>query len=267
MSTSYSSTRYSTVPKRPHRPRVLVECCVDSLEKAEVALRGGADRLEVCSRLDAGGYTPTESVLGAITELREQRYPDRRVFAMVRPWLDGKTDFLYEEREERDALFKDLDAVLSKGGVDGLVVGALRSADGTVGIDHDLINDICTKAVLNGVEDVTFHRAFDDADDADGNRRSLIDELTGTAVTRILTSGGAGQTAKVTDGTNLATLRSYRAHAAQLERPITVMPGSGLTVENLLSVVDATGAAEVHGSFEGGSAVEAVVKLLLLDAS
>jgi len=244
---------------------VLVECCVDSLEKAEAALRGGADRLEVCSRLDAGGYTPTESVLDCITELREQRYPDRRVFAMVRPWLGGKTDFLYEKREERDTLLKDLDAVLSKGAIDGVVVGALRSADGTVGMDHDLINDICRRAVLKGVEDVTFHRAFDDTDT--GNRQSLIDELTSTAITRILSSGGAGQTAKVTHGTNLATLRSYRAHAAQLKRSITIMPGSGLTVENVLAVLDATGATELHGSFKGGSDVEAVVKLLLHDAS
>ncbi len=75
---------------------VRIECCVDSIQAAELALDGGADRLEVCSRLSQGGYTPGCELLGAVLKLQKRGYPGCQVFAMVRPWCDVEEIVRYQ---------------------------------------------------------------------------------------------------------------------------------------------------------------------------
>ena len=69
----------------------LLEVCVDSLASARQAIAGGADRLELCSALIAGGLTPHTALLQQIRA--ESDIPIR---CLMRP---RPGDFLYTPEE------------------------------------------------------------------------------------------------------------------------------------------------------------------------
>lgn len=97
------------------------EACVDSLESARNAYKGGAHRLELCSSLSLGGLTPTIGLVKAV-----KTYVNIPAFAMIRP-RDG--DFVYDE-DELTVMEEDVKG-LKERGVDGFVFGVLKS-DGSV---------------------------------------------------------------------------------------------------------------------------------------
>ena len=59
---------------------MLLEVCVDSLASARAAIAGGADRLELCSALLAGGLTPYTELLRQI-----RHESDVAVRCLIRP--------------------------------------------------------------------------------------------------------------------------------------------------------------------------------------
>jgi copper homeostasis protein len=70
---------------------LLLEVCVDTFEAAKHAVAHGAHRLELCSRLDVGGLTPSDELINqSLTEL------PLPLHIMIRP-RDG--DFCYNETE------------------------------------------------------------------------------------------------------------------------------------------------------------------------
>ena len=69
----------------------VLEVCVDSLSSARAAAAGGADRLELCSALVAGGLTPSVELLEQIQE--NCSLPVR---CLMRPRAG---DFLYDAEE------------------------------------------------------------------------------------------------------------------------------------------------------------------------
>ena len=48
---------------------IVLECCVDSVESALAAVKGGADRLEICSGLPMGGLSPSPCLFQKIKEV------------------------------------------------------------------------------------------------------------------------------------------------------------------------------------------------------
>src|SRR3954471_6598160 len=80
--------------------RVLVEACVDAIDAALEAERGGAGRLELCGELLQGGVTPSAGLIGAVRD--RVAIP---LFALVRPRTG---DFLYTG-DELDVMRRDIE--------------------------------------------------------------------------------------------------------------------------------------------------------------
>ena len=197
---------------------VLVEACVDAIDAALEAERGGAGRLELCGELLQGGVTPSAGLIGAVWERVE--IP---MFVLIRP---RPGDFLYDA-DELDVMLRDIEVARSMD-VDGVVIGALTPhGDIDIGAVHTMIE------AAGGME-VTFHRAFDFVRDQDVALEALIE----LGVDRVLTSGG-GSTALE----GASTLARFVARAGQ---QITILAGGGIGAVNVADVVRASGVTEVH---------------------
>ncbi|KAM9804208.1 copper homeostasis protein cutC homolog [Neosynchiropus ocellatus] len=198
----------------------LMEVCVDSVESAVNAERGGAGRLELCSSLSEGGLTPSLGLLQIV-----KRYVKIPVYVMVRP---RGGDFLYSDQEV-EVMKKDLE-LMKAHGADGLVLGALTE-DGCV--DAELCMDFLAAA---RPLPVTFHRAFDMVHDAS----LALETLISLGFQRVLTSG--------CDSSALEGLPVIKKLIEQAKSRIAVMPGGGITERNLQRILEGSGAQEFHCS-------------------
>ncbi|KAG9031532.1 hypothetical protein FRB95_002667 [Tulasnella sp. JGI-2019a] len=211
---------------------IVLEVCVDSLHSAEEAVRGGANRLEVCGSLAVGGgATPSLGLVRAISK----RYPHIPLMVMVRPRIG---DFVYAQ-SEIEVMLEDIGAFKIEE-VAGIVLGVL-TCDG----DVDVAKTIELVDAARPLE-VTFHRAFDMTSDP-FKACETIALING--ITRILTSGHAAP--KVPSALpTFAQLQRHLDHCMKnrvLLHPEThigvatlkLMPGSGINTDTIAQVVQA----------------------------
>ncbi len=125
--------------------RYMLECCLDSVESAIEAEKGGAGRLELCASLITGGISPG---LALYEQVRECCTLPVRV--LLRPRFG---DFLYTEYEF--AILKREVSLFREKGAEGVVIGCLKE-DGT--LDMEQMRELMKTA--EGMK-VTLHRAFD----------------------------------------------------------------------------------------------------------
>lgn len=199
---------------------VLLEVCIDDLEGARAALRGQAQRLEVCSRLDVGGLTPTDALLRQLKA--ETRVP---LYCMVRP---REGDFVLRNADLARTL-EDLDRVLD-GGADGVVYGWITQ-DGRV--DRAALEQLVARS--RGVP-VTFHRAFEQVRDP----AQELEVLIACGVSRVLTAGGAKDAH--------AGRQVLRTLVEAARGRIGILPGGGVRAHNAAEILAATGVNELHSS-------------------
>ena len=170
----------------------MLEICVDSLASARAAIRGGADRLELCSALVAGGLTPYVHLLEQIR--KESNIPIR---CLMRP---RPGDFLYTP-EEIDMMAQQI-PVLKAAGADGFVIGCL-TCDGD--LDEAAMQKLIDAADGAGL---TLHRCIDVSRDPMETYRAAgrlgIDTVltSGAASSCILGLPTIGQLLELRDETN-----------------------------------------------------------------
>lgn len=147
----------------------VLEVCVDSVESAVAAQKGGATRLELCANLIIGGTTPSVALFDAVKSA-----VDIPINVLIRPRFG---DFLYTDAEY-DIMCREIE-LFARRGANAVVIGALN-ADGT--LDQEKMRGMI--AAASGIR-VTMHRAFDVCRDA----MQTLEEALELGVDTILTSG------------------------------------------------------------------------------
>ena len=198
--------------------KYIIEACTTSVASAIEAQKGGAKRVELCDNIYEGGTTPG---YGTIKTARKVLTIDLNV--MIRP---RGQDFCYSGLEF-DIMKEDI-RMCKQLGVDGVVFGILKP-DGNIDIERT------TELVrLASPMPATFHRAFDMTPDP----YKALEDIISTGAYRILTSGHKN---KAFDGIEL--IRELVERAAGR---IIIMPGSGISEDNILEIRNRTGAKEFH---------------------
>lgn len=202
----------------PKEISMLVELCCDHIESALVAHRCGADRIELCSSLIAGGLSPSVESMQIIKE--KTQLP---ITVLIRP---RGGNFVYTIAE-KEIILSEIEAFI-KAGAEGVVIGA-RHEDGTLDIPFmQACQNINTTAIS------IFHRAFDFVED----HATALDQIIELGFDRLLTSGKA-----VSSIDGIPILNEL---IQQAQGRISIMPGGGITAENIAKLITAVPAKEIH---------------------
>lgn len=197
---------------------ISVEVCVDSLESAIAAERGGAKRVELSGSLVEGGLTPSA---GLIVTTRQKISIGLHV--MIRPRAG---DFCYTA-DEFEVMRRDV-LMAKQLGADGVVFGIL-DRDANVDVER-------TRSLVDLAKplNTTYHRAFD----MSANLLLSLEQVAETGADRILSSGGAPTAIGGTD-----TLRNLVEAASGR---VIIMACGGIDHQNVQGVLEKTLVREIH---------------------
>ena len=199
-----------------------IEICCVNYEDCIHADACGADRIELCASMAAGGLTPS---LGLFQMVKEHVHIP--VMVMIRPRGDG---FCYQ-RDEYEIMKRDAEIFLSNG-ADGCVFGILNP-DKTV--DAARTKEFAAMIHKYGKEAV-FHRAFDECP----NKEKAIRELIACGIDRILTAGGKGNADE-----HLDDLKKWqKTYGDQIQLQVC----GSIRSHNALSILKQIGFDQVHSA-------------------
>lgn len=206
------------------------EACVENFTDIPKLIHRGANRIELCDNLAAGGTTVSEGVLkAALTYCQPMGIP---VMAIIRPRAG---DFFYTETE-KSIMRHDIQLALAAG-VDGLVIGALTH---DLALDRPFLEEVQALASQQETA-LTFHMAFDEL--SPETQISALSDLRDLGFTRVLTHGGPKSQDILSSAPRLQALMDAAPEG------LTILPGGGLTKDNLAQLQQALPQlSEAHGT-------------------
>lgn len=199
---------------------LLLECATDSVESALAAVRGGADRLELCANLIIGGTTPT---LALFDEVRA--HSDIPLYILIRPRFG---DFLYSDYEA-NVICREIE-MFQRAGAEGVVIGSLNK-DGSLNTEHMKRFMDCAKDMS-----VTLHRAFDMCQDP----FATLEQVKKLGVNTILTSGQAPS--------SLEGIDLYEKLIKEAGKEVTILAGGGIKASTIEVLLEKTSLTAFHMS-------------------
>ena len=197
-----------------------IEVCVETFEQALSAQEKGACQIELCSRLDLDGLTPSISNIELC--LKELSILTK---VLIRPKAGG---FIYS-KNHRELIQLEIE-VCKDLGVTEVVIGLIRP-------DHHLdIEALCRLRDIAYPMEVSIHKAIDACIDVREETQLLINA---GGFKSILSSGG-----KPTAWQGRAMLKDMIAIA---RNRIDIIPAGKIVPQNISKVHDAIGAKTYHG--------------------
>ena len=199
---------------------IRLEICANGIQSLRNAMEGCAQSVELCEALEVGGLTPSFSTLAKAVEIS---FIPIRVLIRPRPG-----NYIYSE-EEVDLMKTDI-MLCKKLGFEGVVIGALN---------EEGMPDIETLKSLMEVGEgmkFTFHRAID----ACVKPLEALEQLIGLGFDRVLTSGG-----KPTAEEGIPLIAEMQLRYGDR---ITIMPGGGINLGNVMDILNQTGVTHCHAS-------------------
>ena len=197
-----------------------IEIACFNVESTLIAQKAGADRVELCADMSAGGTTPT---IQMIQKARENLNID--LYIMIRP---RGGNFVYSDAEFEQ--MKSEVETIKKLGVNGFVFGILNE-DKTINIEQNLALVELAKPFP-----CTFHRAFDAVSDY----KKALEDVISCGFSTILTSGTFPN---VIEGKEV-----LKQLVIQANNRIEIMPGGGLRSTNISELSEMVKANWYHSS-------------------
>lgn len=196
---------------------VLLEACVDSVELAVAAERGGAERIELCDRLDIGGTTPSKELIERVVAA---------VKIPVNPIIRVRGGDFCHSAAEVDRMKRDTE-MAARAGAAGIVLGILKP-DRTVDATK-------TREVMKIAPHIpaTFHLAFD----ATRDLVEALDAVAAIGIARVLSKGGAATALEGVDMLHTLVERSTT---------VRIMAGGKVRADNAEEIVRRSGVREIH---------------------
>lgn len=204
---------------------IKLEVCCENISAVLNAKKAKAYRVELCKNLSVGGLTPFREDI-----LKARSIEGIKLNVLIRPH-DG--NFIYN-KEEIEQMQEDI-RFCGENKCDGVVIGALTSENA---INKEQTIELID-AARNYSMSITFHRAFDES----SNLLDSMEDCISLGCDRILTSGGHKS---AYDGRH-----ELKELIRKADGRIIVMPGAGVTPENIKEIAYYTQCSEIHGSFQG----------------
>ncbi|REH00308.1 copper homeostasis protein CutC [Flavobacterium aquicola] len=197
-----------------------LEIACFNLESAIIAQQYGADRIELCDNILAGGTTPNFEIARKV-----RAAVNVKMNVMIRP---RGGDFVYNDTEFEQMKSEILQ--FKKMNVDGFVFGIL---DANNYFDYSRNKELVTVA---SPFPCTFHRAFDEVSNVYESLELVID----CGFRTVLTSG---QGKNVMEGIDV-----LRSLVTKANGRIVIMPGGGLRSSNIVLLNQKVNALFYHSS-------------------
>ena len=208
---------------------MIKEVCVENFTNVPLMIERGADWIELNNDLSVGGTTPSFGVIKKTVEYTHKH--DVPVIVMIRP---RGGNFVYSE-DELEIMINDIQ-ICSLLGVDGVTLGCLTREKH---LDKRAMNRLLSVAHAGDLE-VVMHMAFDELTNVE--QKEAIDWLSQNRIKRILTHGGTLDRPITNCFENLKELNK------QAKGKIEILPGGGITDENVNSVIETIGGTQAHGT-------------------